>query len=211
MRSMTGSITIPRVPVRFMVVAAAHVGLFYIVTDALRFELAPEAETLTVVPTPDEEPPVTDQEEPRDPTVKTWTYLPDPVPPKWDYPDEEVAPPDVPRIHVPPPDTGDHGVLRGSAEFVPVRVHPDHPLTRAPYPPGPIRENKEGVVELAIYVLRNGRIAEVKVAKSSGDPRFDRAAVEEARRHWRLQPATRGGEAIDAWGSFRVVFRLDRR
>jgi protein TonB len=67
------------------------------------------------------------------------------------------------------------------------------------------------VVELSIYVSRNGRIGEVRVARSSGYPRLDRAAMEEARRRWRLQPAMRGDEAIDAWGSFRVVFRLDGR
>jgi len=64
---------------------------------------------------------------------------------------------------------------------------------------------------LAIRVLRDGRIAEVRVAKSSGHASLDRAAVEEARRHWRLQPAMRGDEPIAEWGSFRVVFRLERR
>jgi periplasmic protein TonB len=95
--------------------------------------------------------------------------------------------------------------------FVPVGTHPDHPLTRADYPAASIRLEEEGVVELSIYVLRDGRIGDIRVAKSSGYPRLDRAAVEEARRHWRLQPAIRGDEAIDAWGSFRVVFRLDER
>jgi protein TonB len=170
---MSGSISLPRVPLRFIVVAAAHVGLFYMVTDALRFELAPEREPLEVLPMPE--------------------------------PDAEPVPEDEPLEPVP------FTVLRGSAEFVPVRANPNHPLTRAPYPAASIRLEEEGVVELTIHVLANGRIADVKLLKSSGHPRLDRAAVEEARRHWRLQPATRGGEAIDAWGSFRVVFRLDRR
>ena len=211
MRLITGSIAVSRVPLRFLVIAAAHVGLFYIVTDALRFELKPEVDRIKVVPTPEEEPPVIDEEEPAEPIfVDTWTRVRDPLPPQPVYDDVPEPRPDPGPNHTasdPDPST----VFRGTAEFVPVRANPDHPLTRAPYPPPSIRLEEEGVVELAIYVLRDGRIADVKVSQSSGRPRLDRAAVEEARRHWRLQPATRGGEAIDAWGSFRVVFRLDRR
>jgi hypothetical protein len=49
MHPMTGSITVPRVPLRLIVVAAAHVGLFYLVTDALRFELKRDVDRHTDV------------------------------------------------------------------------------------------------------------------------------------------------------------------
>jgi periplasmic protein TonB len=212
MHPMSGSIFVPRVPLRFIVVAAAHVGLFYIVNGALRFEAPAEPPPMIgelfddwFVP-PDTAPEVF----PEPFEVESITVDRTDPPPPIDY--EETPEPPVQPAHGADAITARTG---GSAEmvarFVPVRADPDHPLTRAPYPPGPIREDKEGVVELAIHVLRNGSIAEVKVAQSSGDSRLDRAAVEEARRHWRLKPAMRGGEAIDAWGSFRVVFRLDRR
>jgi protein TonB len=158
------------------------------------------------MPEPDAEPvPEDELLEPR--FVEKWTR-PDTVPPQPDYEEVPERRPD-PIVAARNPDP--YTVFRGSAEFVPVRASPNHPLTRAPYPVASIRLEEEGVVELTIHVLSNGRIADVKVSQSSGYPRLDRAAVEEARRHWRLQPATHGGEPIDAWGSFRVVFRLDRR
>ena len=211
MHTMTGSITVPRLPVRFIVVAAAHVGLIYLVSDALRFQQARASHPETIVRFLPEKPDPLPKAEPEQLTlVKTWE-LPEPVPPTPDYPEEVEPRRDSGPIHAIPPDPVDAPAFRGRVAFVPVRASADHPLTRAPYPAASIRLEEEGVVELAIHVLRNGRIADVKVARSSGHPRLDRAAVEEARRHWRLQPATQGGEPVDAWGTFRIVFRLDRR
>lgn len=93
----------------------------------------------------------------------------------------------------------------------PVRTDPRWPLTQPDYPASAIRLEQEGTVVLAIRVTREGRIAEVRVAQSSGHASLDRAAVEEARRNWRLLPARRGDAAIEEWGSFRVVFRLENR
>lgn len=213
MRTMTGSITLPRVPLRFIAVAAAHVGLFYVVTDALRLNVQPERErieghVLPMTPFPDTAPPETPElVVPKAVTVDRF----DP-PPRVDYEDA----PDKPVEHVRTTSTagvGERPVGRSElvARFVPVRADADSPLTRAPYPVASIRLEEEGVVELAIHVLRHGRIADVRVARSSGYPRLDRAAVDEARRNWRLQPAMQGDVRVDAWGSFRVVFRLDGR
>jgi periplasmic protein TonB len=210
MHSMSGSIIVPRVSLRFVVVAAAHVGLFYIVADALRFELKPEVDrTAEVTFLPVKPRPAPQKLQPVPPS-KGITVRPIDPPAPLDIETAELIP-------VPDPgqweQTGVDATVIGAVieRFVPVRANPNQPLTRASYPAASIRLEEEGVVELAIYVLRDGRIAEVKVSQSSGYPRLDRAAVEEARRQWRLQPATRGVEAIDAWGSFRVVFRLDRR
>jgi protein TonB len=101
----------------------------------------------------------------------------------------------------------------GSAVAVPkdvfdVRADPKHPLTQPPYPPARIRFNDEGAVELEIYVLPNGRVGDARVLKSSGFEDFDRSALEEARRSWRMLPATRDGEPFAQWYRLRVVFKL---
>lgn len=38
MHPMTGAITLPRIPARFLLVAALHAALIYMVNDALRFD-----------------------------------------------------------------------------------------------------------------------------------------------------------------------------
>jgi periplasmic protein TonB len=209
MHPMTGSITVPRVPLRLIVVAAAHVGLFYLVTDALRFELKRDVDRHTDVTFVDKKDPrpVVEELNP-EPRRETITVDPPAPPVPIDFEERVDLESDTLTLHI---RRVDEHFEAPPVRFVPVGAHPDHPLTRAEYPAASIRLEEEGVVELSIYVSRNGRIGEVRVARSSGYPRLDRAAMEEARRRWRLQPAMRGDEAIDAWGSFRVVFRLDGR
>ena len=64
---------------------------------------------------------------------------------------------------------------------------------------------------LSLRVGVDGRINEAVVLRTSGYERLDRAAVEEAKRRWRLLPAMRGETPIEEWMSLRVVFRLDQR
>ena len=42
-------------------------------------------------------------------------------------------------------------------------------------------------------------------------PLLDRAALDEARKHWRLRPATRAGIPFESWYTLRVVFNLQDR
>ena len=93
-------------------------------------------------------------------------------------------------------------------QIVGVRVDAHHPLTQPSYPAARIRFNDEGAVELEIYVLPDGRVGDARVLKSSGFEDFDRAALQEARRSWRLLPATRDGRPLAQWYSLRVVFKL---
>jgi len=60
-------------------------------------------------------------------------------------------------------------------------------------------------------VLPNGRVGDARVLKTSGFEDFDRAAIQEARRSWRLKPATRDGTPVAQWYSLRVVFKLTNR
>jgi protein TonB len=74
-----------------------------------------------------------------------------------------------------------------------------------------VRFGVEGAVTIELRVGPDGRVREARVQRSSGFPRLDAAALEEARRVWRLQPATFDGSPVEAWHAVRVSFRLDRR
>ncbi len=66
----------------------------------------------------------------------------------------------------------------------------------------------QGSVDIEIYVLPNGRVGDARVLRSSGFERMDQSALEEARRRWRMLPATRDGEPFAQWHRLRVVFKL---
>lgn len=73
------------------------------------------------------------------------------------------------------------------------------------YPEMSRRLGEEGTVELAIGVLHDGSVHDLKIGRSSGYPRLDAAALAAART-WRFNPRTGGGEVESI--SYRVVFRL---
>ena len=54
-------------------------------------------------------------------------------------------------------------------------------------------------------------IGDARIVRSSGYELFDRATLSEARRNWRLLPATRDGEPFAQWYRLRVVFKLKSR
>jgi protein TonB len=156
---------------------------------------------------------------------------PIPVPPP-----DPVGPPDTTsqiRVQLdppvaPPPDTVEDSDAIG-AEFVPdpiptppvdrspqpelvgVRQDARYPLTRPPYPPSAVRAEQQGAVEIEVYVLPNGRVGDARVVKSTGHPVLDQSALDEARRRWRLMPATRDGVPYAQWHKMRVVFDLRDR
>lgn len=80
---------------------------------------------------------------------------------------------------------------------------------RPTYPPLSIELGEAGAVGLRVAVGADGRAQEVSVARSSGFPRLDRAALQ-AVRNWRFRPATRGGEAIPYTYVFNVDFDLTK-
>ena len=90
--------------------------------------------------------------------------------------------------------------------LVSARNDPRHALTQPPYPASYIRQGIEGNVDLEILVQPNGRIGDARIVRSSGYDLFDRAALDEARRNWRMLPATRNGEPYAQWYRLRVVY-----
>jgi protein TonB len=155
------------------------------------------------------------QEIPDDPPPPPPEYVPEsnpfarvpesvPIPLPLDFGDTAIT------AEVAPP--GEIPVESGSADPVPVvvgvRGDPRFPPSQPPYPAELIRMGKEGVVDVEVYVNPNGRVDEARVFKSSGFSAFDRSTVEEARRKWRFQPATRDGVPVAQWHRLRVVFKL---
>jgi len=87
------------------------------------------------------------------------------------------------------------------------KSNPSMPLQQPEYPAESIAAVEEGTVILRLYVLENGYVADAAVKQSSGYPKLDVAAVQNAL-NWRLQPALANGKPIGAWGEFAVSFRL---
>jgi protein TonB len=81
-------------------------------------------------------------------------------------------------------------------------------ITQPEYPPSSRRAGEAGTVTLQVFVLDSGRVGEVKIAKSSGFPKLDEAAVKEVQRNWRLVPGKEDGKPISMWHTFQVTFKL---
>ncbi|TDR82847.1 energy transducer TonB [Paludibacterium purpuratum] len=82
----------------------------------------------------------------------------------------------------------------------------DNPLPD--YPALSRRLGEEGTVLLSVLILADGRVAEVALARSSGYPRLDAAALAAVRR-WHYRPARRGAEPIDYRYTQPVAFSLN--
>lgn len=194
-----------------LLVMAAHVALGWLVVQGLGLRIslpvpAPPFEARMLPEQRTETPPP----RPVDPRVGGQTRV-------------DIQRPELPRFEeeaLPPlePTTGPiviDGDVGGSAIAAPrrepVSIDPRRPLTQPPYPAASVRFGEEGTVTLELRVARDGRVLDARVLRSSGFPRLDAAAIEEARRAWRLRPATEDGSAIEASYAVRVSFRLDRR
>jgi protein TonB len=114
-------------------------------------------------------------------------------------------PPDVPYVEDPPV------VPPAQPQIVGVRQDPRHPLSKPEYSPRMIREGNQGTIEVEVFVQPNGRVADARVVKSTGFAELDLAAIAEAKRNWRLLPATRDGVPIAQWHRLRVTFKLNER
>jgi periplasmic protein TonB len=196
---------------RIGVVAGMHVAVLFLIANSLGIHPLKLNETMegTVIEEPvrpnDPPPPVTPVR--LDPTVPV-VPIPviDPIP-------VEDAGPTITAVAVP---VDQLSVSQpGSADPVPnivgAQVDSRHPLTQPAYPSKDIRDGNEGSAVLEIYVLANGRVGDARILKSTGSESLDRAAVTEAKRNWRMKPATRDGVPFADWYKMSVVFRLENR
>ena len=76
------------------------------------------------------------------------------------------------------------------------------------YPSASRRLEEEGLVVVAVVIDPDGRVADARVARSSGHERLDRAAVAQALRKWRFVPAKRDGMPVTGQAQIPVRFEL---
>jgi periplasmic protein TonB len=195
---------------RISLVAALHAGLLLVIANSLGLvpPLAPPVTEATVIneervdeePIPQPEPDLT----PRRDTV----FVPDlEVPPLVFEQDVIIGPPPEYTEVAPPPG----GTAVTEALVVGVRQDSRYPLSQPPYPAPEIRAGHTGTADIEVYVLPNGRVGDARIVKSTGFEALDRSALDEARRKWRLSPATRDGVPFAQWHRLRVTFKLNQQ
>ena len=75
------------------------------------------------------------------------------------------------------------------------------------YPPAAFDARLDGSVVVAARVLTDGSVAYVEALESSAPNLGFEAATASAVEQWRFEPATKGGEAVDAFTVVRLNFR----
>jgi protein TonB len=144
---------------------------------------------------------------------------PPPPPPQFEAPPPEFIPPPDIQIAQDAPVANTTAIANVSAKPVPPpppkadvivkpRVDPRSPNDTPPYPPSSRRAKEQGITTLQLYVSESGRVTEAKVAKSSGFPKLDNAAVEYAKKKWRYVPGTINGTASGMWITVGLRWKL---
>jgi protein TonB len=188
----------------FIAVALFHVLIFYIFQSGLATRIvhavAPPMETTI------------------EQDVKQHDLPPPPPPPKMEHPPVEVPPPDVviqlppeptstaitntTTQHVPPPPPAVHVAVRTNMQVI------KQPDPQDYYPPTSIRLEEEGVATVRFCWGPDSNVTGTPtVAKSSGSPRLDEAAVHLAA-HYRIKAPTVDGKSIEGCTTVPVRFTL---
>ena len=194
---------------RMGIVAAIHAGAFYLIATTLvivppLIADPPSARLMPVVEQPTEPPIDTPRPRAHQPEI----FVPEPVldnAPS-EQPDVITARPIDDLTPIPDPIPQPAG-----PEIVGARADSRYPFTQPPYPMSEVRNGSEGFVDLELYVLPTGRIGDVRVLRSTGYPALDQSAMAEAKKRWRMLPATRDGVPFAQWHRLRVVFKLENR
>jgi protein TonB len=188
-------------------IVALHVGFFWLLSSggmAVIYAPPPEGQLVTVkTPLPPPKPsPTIDLKDPA--PIKSIITLPPQPKPYETEPEPDVIKGEetttVPPVVTTEPAAGE------SATTQPM-VDSRFGLSEPPYPASERRDGHQGTVMLAIEVLENGRIGQVRIESSSGYERLDEAAVRQAKR-WRLKPGMRDGVPVIMWKRIPVHFRL---
>ncbi len=75
------------------------------------------------------------------------------------------------------------------------------------YPPGMIREEKEGAVTIKILIGTDGRVKQVEAVRFDEDA-FLAATRRQALSSWRFLPATKDGAPVESWKEMTVRFQM---
>ena len=193
---------------RMGVVAALHVGALYLIASSLG--LVPSTKpTVTegrIIDEPRREDEVIPEREPYTPPHQDTVFVPEPETTPLVFEQDVITGP-PPEIVERQEQTGGSAVVQPL--IVGVSEDSRHPLSQPPYPPSAIRAGNEGTTDIEIYVLPNGRVGDARIVKTTGFPALDQSALDEAKRKWRLTPATRDGVPFAQWHRLRVTFKLN--
>lgn len=133
----------------------------------------------------------------------------DPVPPDTQVKKYELGDELLPGVPGPPmPEGAVDGTDTAGAAPAPVLRKLRVVEMRPPeYPPSARRQGIEGTVRVRVLVGPDGHVIQALVAKTSGDDTLDAAALE-AVVDWLFEPAQLDGEAVRAWASVPIAFKL---
>lgn len=201
-------------------VVAAHLVLIHFVTEgiAVRPPVAAIPEPISVrwiaAPAPKPMPRRTAATEP----VRTPKVVPAPAAPSVHRhaprpavlaaamaPRPTAEPPAEPPADRPAPDVA--AATASETPITPPRVAAYLSNPAPAYPAAARDARQEGRVSLRVLVGADGRPQQTTVARSSGFPLLDEAAVA-AVRGWRFAPAERAGISVDAWVLIPITFKL---
>lgn len=186
-----------------------HFGFFVLLSSGMGVQIVEALRPPPVLVTPKTESEPLPPEPARETIVNLDTpqvFVPEPdlppIPTEEPRTDLRAAVTDIP----PPPTTVQRG---GSAEPVisAPQIDPRVGLSEPLYPASEIRAEHTGTVLLAVYVLENGRVGDVRLEQSSGYQKLDDSALREARR-WRLKPGMRNGVPVAMWKQIPITFQL---
>ena len=76
------------------------------------------------------------------------------------------------------------------------------------YPRESIAAKESGMVELALYISKEGNVLKTLIRVSSGYPRLDEVTVDALSR-CKFKPAILNGEPTEAWTKLKYVWKLD--
>lgn len=192
---------------RMGLVVGAHVALLFGIAGGLGVVPLPKFSEITAVvidefhPPPPVAPPEKFKIEPNETVTLPLPELP-PMPA--DDPANNISATLVPIDQIPE----GPGSAVVEPRFDGPRPDPRRPLSQPAYPPEMIRLGAQGSVEVELFVQPDGRVGDARIVKTSGYDAFDRNTLDEAKRRWRLIPATRDGVATPHWYRMRVVFKL---
>jgi protein TonB len=191
-------------------VAALHVCALFVIARSMGIGTKPADEGPMIVPRIDDPVPIVEPPPPIDDSrfiQREITVTPLEPPPPLTYEPDTITnlPPEEGPVTPPTGETFQGPVMVG------VRPDARYPLSQPAYPPQVIREGKTGSADVEVYVLPSGRVGDARIVRSSGVESLDQSTLTEAKRNWRLMPATRDGVPIAQWHRLRVTFKLNRQ
>ena len=102
------------------------------------------------------------------------------------------------------PDNQATGIAGTNTEL----AYPNYNLNPKPnYPRTARKRGYEGEVKLKVFVLENGKVGEIVVARPSGHEILDQSALE-AVKNWIFIPGKENGKEISSWVTVPITFQL---